>query len=134
LLKSNGLIVVVKGKNPFKHVRTSRSLLTVCSDPLDLHLSIPEPPADVPFVSVPEYSDIRRPDIVSAQRGFSHIIPVEELRRGQVVVTSHTNLRQGRWLKGTYLTNLDVCTSFATPFGLRQQYLLSTLNPPNPPH
>jgi len=85
------LLVVVKMEN---------SSIVAVEEPEGLFIPIPD--YDKPLVSLPEFDGIPRPDYVSAMQGWGNIIPPEDLECGQFVVTNRRNLRNGRWLKGTF--------------------------------
>jgi len=74
--------------------------VVVVHDPYDLHLAVPD--FGKPLVSLPEFDELRRPDVVVALAGWSTTIPLEEPKLGQCVVTQRSNLRRGRWLCGSY--------------------------------
>lgn len=66
----------------------------------ELELVVPD--FDRPLVALPEFDELRRPDVIAHNVGGKAFIPTEHLCRGQFVTTSQRNLRNGRWLSGQY--------------------------------
>lgn len=62
-------------------------------------------PYGKPLVSMPEFDDIRRPDILNVHRNGVTSMPSKRLGRGDAVVTNRRNIEKGRWLKGQYDPN-----------------------------
>lgn len=69
-------------------------------DPEELYIPVPD--SGKPLVSLPEFDELARPDPLVAQQGWSATIPPNDFRCGQLVVTNHRNIRQGRWLRGQF--------------------------------
>jgi ubiquitin-conjugating enzyme E2 O len=74
--------------------------VVMVENPWELELVVPD--LDRPLVALPELDDIRRPDVLAYHVGGKAFIPTEHLSRGQHVTTNHRNLRNGRWLCGSY--------------------------------
>ena len=74
--------------------------LVVPKDPEELELVIPD--FGKPLITLPDLDGIRRPDVIAANAGGMMSAPCTHLRRGQFVITNHKNIREGRWLTGTY--------------------------------
>lgn len=81
-------------------VRMENGSIVAVEEPAELFIPIPD--YDRPLVSLPEFDGIPRPHYVSAMQGWGNIIPPEDLECGQFVVTNRRNLRNGRWLKGSF--------------------------------
>ena len=77
--------------------------LVVPKDPEELELVIPD--FGKPLITLPDLDGIRRPDIVAANAGGIMSTACIYLRRGQFVITNMKNIREGRWLSGTYHEN-----------------------------
>lgn len=78
--------------------------IVVLDSPEDLYLPIDEP--SLPLVSLPEFEGSKRPDIVSAFQGHSWVLPIKYPRVGSFIVTSHTTLKNGRWIVGSFKADL----------------------------
>lgn len=81
-------------------VKLENDSVVVVAEPEELFIPIPE--WGKPLVSLPEYDGITRPHYVVSQQGWGNTIPPEDLECGQFVVTNQRNLRQGRWLRGSW--------------------------------
>jgi len=77
------------------------------SDPWELFVVIPN--LDGPLVAIPELNadDVRLPEVnLALYNGIGTMQP-EQFLRGQLVVTNHRNLKNGRWLHGGYDSNVE---------------------------
>ena len=74
--------------------------IVVVAEPEELFIPIPE--YGKPLVSLPDYDGLARPHYVSATQGWGSTIPPEDLECGQFVVTNPKNIKNGRWLSGSY--------------------------------
>ena len=74
--------------------------LVVVQESQELELVIPD--TDKPLITLPDLDGIRRPDVLETHAGGMMSTPCHQLSRGQFVITNHRNLRNGRWLHGSY--------------------------------
>ena len=96
-------IGVVEDVDPEVVLLLDNNTLVVPKDPEELELVIPD--FGKPLITLPDLDGIRRPDIVAANAGGIMSTACIYLRRGQFVITNTKNIREGRWLSGTYQEN-----------------------------
>lgn len=85
-------------------IKLSNNAVVIVAEPDELFIPIPE--YNVPVISVAEADGIVRPPSVSSLPGWGQAILPEDLECGQFVVTSHRNIVNGRFLKGSYDTKV----------------------------
>lgn len=90
----------VEGVSLMVVVKLSNNSVVVVAEPDELFIPIPK--YNVEVISVAEAEGITRPPSVTTLPGWGETIVPEGLECGQFVVTSHRNIMNGRWLRGSY--------------------------------
>lgn len=96
-------IGIVEDSDPEVVLLLENNTVVVVKDPEELELVIPD--FGKPLIALPDLDDIRRPDVLAVHAGGIMSTPYQHLQRGQLVITNHRNIREGRWLVGVYHEN-----------------------------
>ncbi|ETN36566.1 uncharacterized protein HMPREF1541_08844 [Cyphellophora europaea CBS 101466] len=82
-------------------LRLTNDSIVILKSPQDLHLPIKDP--EKPLVSLPEFDNLRRPNVIDAFQGWSTIPALKTPGLGSFVATSRATLKAGRWIRGEYI-------------------------------
>jgi ubiquitin-conjugating enzyme E2 O len=94
---------IVEDSDPEVVLLLENNTLVVVKDPEELELVIPD--FGKPLITLPDLDGIRQPDVITAHAGGMMSTPYHHLQRGQFVITNPKNIREGRWLVGSYHEN-----------------------------
>ncbi|OCT47341.1 ubiquitin conjugating enzyme [Cladophialophora carrionii] len=74
--------------------------IVAITGPYGLHIPVPD--YGKPLVALPEPDGFKRPDILGATQEWARLLPIAQARPGEFVIIDRHQLRNGRWISGSY--------------------------------
>ncbi|EXJ57563.1 hypothetical protein A1O7_07911 [Cladophialophora yegresii CBS 114405] len=74
--------------------------IVAINGPYGLHIPVPD--YGKPLVALPEPDGFKRPDMLGATQEWARLLPIAQTRPGEFVIIDRHQLRNGRWISGSY--------------------------------